>query len=113
MKRATLLAALAVVFSLSFASVADAHILTFKRARNATFNIAREDCERLRTCDRFGARDCARRNAHKVVCVAFIEGQNARGTYECHRQVTVSIPAGSYDRFVRTRGDARCTGPGA
>jgi hypothetical protein len=111
MKRTTLLLALAALATLVFASVAEAHFLSFKRARNATFNIAREDCNRINTCDRFSASDCVRLSAHKVRCRETLYGENRRGTYELRIQVTVSIREGSDDRYYK-QSNASCTGAG-
>jgi hypothetical protein len=110
-KRTTLLPALAALGAIAFASTAEAHFLTFKEARNATFNIAREDCEKRRTCDRFAAGPCTRVNAHKVKCRETLFGQNARGPYEIRIDVTVLIRPGSDKRFYRQKHE-RCEGPG-
>jgi hypothetical protein len=106
-KKATILISAVAVLSLSVASLADAHTLRIKTSRNATFNVAKVQCERLNTCDRYGAGKCRVRNQHKVVCGAFLEGQNARGPYRCTFPVTVSIQDGSNQRYVNP-GPVRC-----
>lgn len=100
MKKASITGALVAVMALSLVSLADAHTLQVKESRNATFNVAKAECERLNTCERYGAQRCRVRNQHKVVCGGFIEGQNARGAYRCTFPVTVSIQNGSNQRFV-------------
>lgn len=110
MKKATLLAvtaAAAVALSLSVSPMAGAHTLQVKESRNATFNVARVECERLRTCERYGAQRCRVRNQHKVVCGAFLEGTNPNGAYRCTFPVTVSIKDGSNQRYVNP-GNVRC-----
>lgn len=107
MKKASIMGALVAVAALSVASSAGAHTLQVKESRNATFNVAKSECDRLTTCDRYGAQRCRVRNQHKVVCGAFLEGQNARGAYKCTFPVTVSIQNGSNQRFVNA-GQVRC-----
>jgi hypothetical protein len=103
MKKRTTIIALVIAFALVFASVAAANFLTIKRARNATFNVMRQECDHVPTCDRFAAGPCTRVNAHKVRCTGHIFGQNARvGAYDCHRQVTIQVYQGSQDRFYKT-----------
>ena len=107
MKKASIMGALVAVMALSVATFAEAHTLRIKTSRNATFNVAKSECDSLNTCDRYGAQRCRVRNQHKVVCGAFLEGQNARGAYKCTFPVTVSIQDGSNQRFVNT-GRVRC-----
>jgi hypothetical protein len=111
MKRASLLLTLAALATTVFAAPAEGHFLTFKKARNATFNIAKRDCDRLSTCERYGAGPCTRINAHKVECRETLFGSNARGDYEIRIDVTVLIRAGSDDRFFKQKHE-RCLGPG-
>jgi hypothetical protein len=111
MRKATLLLALTALGAMVFASTAEAHVLTTKRARNATFNIAKRDCNRINTCDRYAASHCVRLTAHKVRCRETLQGQNARGPYELRVQVTISIRPGSNDRYFK-QSNATCQGPG-
>jgi hypothetical protein len=103
MKRTLTILALAAAASLAFAGVAQANLLTIKRARNAAFNVERQECNHVPTCDRFAAGPCTRLDPQKVRCVGHIYGTNARvGAYDCHRQITVQIYDGSQDRYYKT-----------
>ncbi len=108
MKKAIVVSAVAALsLSVWAAPGASGHTLQIKESRNATFNVAEAQCNRINTCDRYGAGNCRVRNQHKVVCGGFIEGQNARGPYRCTFPVTVSIQNGSNQRFVNP-GQVRC-----
>jgi hypothetical protein len=108
MRKSTIILALTATIALVFASVAAANFLTIKRARNATFNVMREECNHVTTCDRFSAGPCTRVNTHKVRCTGHIYGQNARvGAYDCHRLVTIQIYPDSQDRYYKTS-DRQC-----
>jgi hypothetical protein len=111
LKRTTLLLAIAGLLTLGVAGTAQAHFLTHKEARNATFQVARQDCNRINTCDRFGAGPCERLTAHRVRCRETLQGQNARGPYEVRVAVTISIRPGSDQRYFR-KGNSNCFGPG-
>lgn len=103
MRRPLKILALVTAFALLFAAVAEANFLTIKRARNATFNVMRQECNHVPTCDKFAAGPCERIDARKVRCTGHIYGQNARvGAYDCHREVTVQIYPDSQDRFYKT-----------
>jgi hypothetical protein len=102
-KRLTTVLVLIALASLSVAAVAQAHFLTTKRARSATFNVMKQECEKVPTCQGFAAGPCTRLGDHKVRCLGHIYGRNARtGPYDCHRQVTIQIYDGSTDRFYKT-----------
>lgn len=108
MKRAAPPLALAALLALGFASVADAHILTFKRARNATLNVVQAECAKVRTCDGAAAGPCNRVSLHRVRCRGHFYGQNQKvGDYDCHRQVTILIYPGGDDRFFKS-GRRKC-----
>src|SRR3954447_8888729 len=103
MRKPLTILALVAAFVLVFAAVAEANFLTLKRARNATFNVMRQECNHVPTCEKFSAGPCERIDARKVRCTGHILGQNERvGAYDCHRQVTVQIYEGSADRFYKT-----------
>jgi hypothetical protein len=111
MKRTTLLLALAALGAMAFSSTAEAHFLTFKRARNATFNLAKQDCDKINACRRFGSGPCSRVSAHKVRCRETLIGHNPRGDWEIRIDVTILIKPGSDERFYRQK-HQRCSGPG-
>jgi hypothetical protein len=111
MKRTTLLLTLAALGTLVLASTAEAHFLTFKRARNATFNVAEQDCRKRDSCQRYEAGPCTRLNRHKVRCRETLHGENQRGSYEIRIDVTVLIKPGSQDRYYKQK-NRRCKGPG-
>ena len=108
MKRLLSTAVIVALGAFAFASVADAHFLTTKRARNATFNVMKTECDEVPTCQGYTAGPCRRLANHKVRCLGHIYGRNARtGPYDCHRQVTIQIYGGSDDRFYKTS-DRKC-----
>ena len=108
MKRLLSIMVVVALGALAFASVADAHFLTTKRARNATFNVMKTECDEVPTCQGYTAGPCTRLGDHKVRCLGHIYGRNARtGPYDCHRQVTIQIYDGSDDRFYKTS-DREC-----
>jgi hypothetical protein len=98
-RRTRLLLVLAIVGALVFTAVASAHVLTFKRARNATFVEARQYCNSFSSCTEFAAGPCERLSAHKVRCTGTVRD---RGGGVCRWPVTVRIERGSTKLLVNS-----------
>jgi hypothetical protein len=109
LKRLTLALAAAALAALMLAGSAQAHVLTFKEARNAAFDLVRQECQRYQGCDGYQAGPEQRRiNAHKVKVKTHFWGSNAQvGDYDCHRIYTILIREGSNQRYY-TRGPRNC-----
>lgn len=106
---ATLCAAATVAVALTFASPAAANFLSIKEGRSATFNVMREECDKVPTCQGFFAGPCVRVSDRKVRCLGHFYGRNKRtGPYDCHRQVAVRVYPGSDQRFYKAT-ERRCT----
>jgi hypothetical protein len=80
-------------------SIASAHLLSFKRARNITAAEARQFCNSFPTCTHYGARSCRRVNAHKIRCIGIV--RDRAGGF-CTWPVEVRIQRGSNQAFVRS-----------
>jgi hypothetical protein len=109
LKRLTLAVAAASVLALMVAVPAQAHLLTFKEARNAAFNLVKRECNNFQGCDGYQAGPEQRRiNAHKVKVRTHFYGSNLQvGPFDCHRMYTILIKPGSNDRFYK-RSDRNC-----
>jgi hypothetical protein len=103
LKRLTLMVAAAALAALVLASTAQAHVLTFKEARNAAFQLVKRECNRYAGCDGYQAGpEQSRVNAHKVRVKTHFWGSNAQiGDYDCHRIYTISIRNGSDRRYYK------------
>ncbi len=100
---------LVAVVALVLAATAAANFLTTKEARNAAFNVMREECEKVPTCQGAAAGPCVRISDRKVRCLGHFYGSNNRtGPYDCHRQVSIRIYPDSDQRFYKTT-ERRCT----
>jgi hypothetical protein len=111
LKKFTLAVAAASVMALmlAFAGTAQAHVLTFKEARNAAFNLVKRECNNFQGCNGYQAGPEQHRvNAHKVKVRTHFYGSNLQvGDYDCHRIYTILIKPGSDQRFYK-RGDRNC-----
>jgi hypothetical protein len=106
---ASICAAAVAVVALALAAPAIANFLTVKEARSATFNVMREECDKVPTCQGFQAGPCVRVSDRKVRCLGHFYGRNKRtGPYDCHRQVAIRIYPGSDQRFYKAS-ERRCT----
>jgi hypothetical protein len=106
MKRSGVLLALVGVVVLVFASTADAHILSKKRAIAVVEREAERECERFASCTEYGWSDCVRRSAHRIRCKAIVQDEFTRCTWP----VQVRIKQNGHQRFVSSNPnrDAEC-----
>jgi hypothetical protein len=109
LKRLTIAVAAAALFGLVLAGPAQAHVLTFKEARNAAFNLVKRECNNFQGCDGYQAGPEQQRvNAHKVKVRTHFWGSNLQaGPYDCHRIYTILIKPGSDQRFYK-RSNRNC-----
>jgi hypothetical protein len=98
MRRFSLLASLLTVAALVFAAVADAHFLTKKRARNASVQVAKKECNEIPTCEAYGAGPCERLTPHRVRCDARVRDPLA----ECEFRVLIRLSEGGQLFYRRT-----------
>jgi hypothetical protein len=99
MRKTRLLCIIAVAALVAFASVASAHVLTFRRAHNAAEAAARQHCNSFPTCTHYGAGSCRRITPHRIRCTAIVRDQ--AGGF-CRWPVTARIKAGSNRLLVRS-----------
>jgi hypothetical protein len=92
MRKTLLLCIIGVAALVAFTSVASAHILSFKRARNATEAEARQECNSFPTCTHYGSGSCQRLSPHRIRCTAIVRDE--AGGF-CRWPVTVRIVRGS------------------
>jgi hypothetical protein len=88
---------LLVIAALAFASVASAHILTFKLAHRAAEAEAREYCNSFSSCTHFGARSCQRFTAHRIRCIGIVRDRSGG---HCTWPVDVRMKRGSFRLLI-------------